>query len=135
MALPPAKQTRANPDIESGFQFKFSVLRINVRNVTILLRKPHSTNPYYFATQIRTYIRYNRAIFAYVSVRLSAICRQSVGKPSHHSRNASANSLATARCQVGRAWAYMSSVTETRECPKRLDTTTGLCPCCKVNEA
>ena len=41
MALPPPKQTRANPDIESGFQFKFSVLRINVRNVTKVLHAPH----------------------------------------------------------------------------------------------
>ena len=41
MALPPAKQTRANSDIESGFQFKFSVLRINVRNVTKVLHAPH----------------------------------------------------------------------------------------------
>ena len=42
MALPPAKQTRANPDIESGLQFKFSVLRINVRNVTKVLHAIHS---------------------------------------------------------------------------------------------
>ena len=41
MALPPSKQTRANPDIESRFQFKFSVLRINVRNVTKVLHAPH----------------------------------------------------------------------------------------------